>query len=124
MDKLEEHLVQWLLDKRNCSCWLGSEDSSKDNSIYDGKDGLTKGAILKEIATKMKNAINLDCNPSQIEQKIRNFIADFKVAAESHCNTGKGIEQRDGVESFKKLMKLQLKYYFDFVTCFVTTSIN
>ena len=68
-DGSEEYLVKWLSDERNYSRWLGSDDASKDISIYDAKDGLTKGAITKEIAAEMKNDIDMECNHPHIEKK-------------------------------------------------------
>ena len=111
-DRSVEYLVWWLSDGRNYSSWMGSEDLS-NNTKSDTATGLKKTAICIKISTKMRNDIEIEWSGESIKRTLYDLFAQYKAAADNALNTGEGIRQDQGEESFHEHMILPFVYYCD-----------
>jgi hypothetical protein len=99
-------LLEWMLEEGNYARFRG-----KNNN------GVTKLQIASMLADKMKNeTTSSDRNSKQVLDRIKRLEDSFRSAHEfANSVTGAGIQERQGEQTFKDVVRKKCSYYYEMV---------
>jgi hypothetical protein len=96
-------LLDWMTTEGNYSKYCG-----KDNN------GIRKQHFATILAAKMTKETDSERNAKQVQEKIRQLEESFRNAHDfATSETGAGIQNEQGEESFKDLVKKRCPYYYE-----------
>lgn len=96
-------LLKWLLTEGNYTRFRGNDNHGKRKLAY----GL-------QISLKMKEAgCRVERSGEAVVKKIQEIEGKFIKAHDWAHNTGQGVRERDGMETFQELVRQRCKWYFE-----------
>lgn len=97
-------LLDWLLVEGNYSSFRGDSTNS----------GLRKASYANKISQMIKDAhCRVDRTPDAVIAKIRDIESKFTKAHDWVNNTGQGVKETDGVETFESAVRQRCTWYFE-----------
>jgi hypothetical protein len=99
-------LIDWMTTEGNYSKYRG-----KDNN------GVTKMQFATILAERMRNeTLSTERNAKQVMDKISRVEESFRTAHEfATSQTGAGIQENEGEQTFKDLVRRKCSYYYDLI---------